>query len=283
MVVEVTRKAYLASLVPVIVDAILNEHQVVADIVAFVPRGDFPRSRLGERQRGKILASWVTRKLRTIAQFSIRDPETAADQFPDIPQHRVSRASKTGSIAGNSTRRDTMIQENETRSQVPVTPEGRVDVPPTATTQAPNYGDFQEQSMPSEFDQFGAPVYQDPSAPGVPMIAEIPLRQDSLANAQVINRFDENSSSEPDFLQHGDPETAHQPSEMSAASSAGELAHHPSLGHDSYPSRQPSSSGSWRAQSFTHTMTSQSSFQPDATGEWPQESVMYHAQQPSNF
>ena len=61
VVVEVTRKAFLASLVPVIVDAILNEHQVIADIVAFVSHGDFPRSRLGEKQRGKVLASWVTR------------------------------------------------------------------------------------------------------------------------------------------------------------------------------------------------------------------------------
>ena len=75
VLVEVFRKAYLASLVPVVVNAILNEHQLVVDIVAFVGQGDFPRSRLSEKQRGKILASWVTRKLRVIAQFSIRDPD----------------------------------------------------------------------------------------------------------------------------------------------------------------------------------------------------------------
>lgn len=85
------RKAYLASIVPVIVNAILNEHQVVADIVAFVSKGDFPRSRLGEKQRGKILASWVTRKLRTIAQFGIRDPENADSQITEIPEERISR------------------------------------------------------------------------------------------------------------------------------------------------------------------------------------------------
>jgi hypothetical protein len=71
--VEVARKSYLASIVPVIVNAILNEHQIVVDIVAFVNKGDFPRSRLGEKQRGKILAGWVSRKLRTMAQFSIKD------------------------------------------------------------------------------------------------------------------------------------------------------------------------------------------------------------------
>ena len=64
-------------MVPVIVNTILNEHQLVADIVAFVAQGLFPRSRLGEKQRGKILASWVTRKMETLAQFGIRDPADA--------------------------------------------------------------------------------------------------------------------------------------------------------------------------------------------------------------
>jgi hypothetical protein len=73
VVVEIFRRNFLASMVPVIVDAILNEHQLVIDIVAFVIKGDFHRSRLGEKQRGKILAGWVTRKMRTIAQYSIRD------------------------------------------------------------------------------------------------------------------------------------------------------------------------------------------------------------------
>lgn len=63
---------------PVIVNAILNEHQIIVDIVAFVNKGDFPRSRLGEKQRGKILAGWVTRKMRTLAQFAIRDVDAVA-------------------------------------------------------------------------------------------------------------------------------------------------------------------------------------------------------------
>ncbi|RPA83544.1 acetyl-CoA synthetase-like protein [Ascobolus immersus RN42] len=63
VLVEVHRKAYLASLVPVVVNCILEGHQLVVDIVAFVGEGDFPRSRLGEKQRGKVLAGWVTKKL----------------------------------------------------------------------------------------------------------------------------------------------------------------------------------------------------------------------------
>ncbi|KAF3165061.1 hypothetical protein TWF225_004729 [Orbilia oligospora] len=92
VLIEVYRKSFLASIVPVIVNAILNEHQLVVDIVAFVGQGDFPRSRLGEKQRGKILANWVTRKLRTIAQFGIRDldaTEHAAATMPPPPPQQI--------------------------------------------------------------------------------------------------------------------------------------------------------------------------------------------------
>ncbi len=96
VLVEVMRKAYLASVVPVIVNAILNEHQVIVDIIAFVSKGDFPRSRLGEKQRGKILASWVTRKMRTIAQFGIRDADGADSQITEVAEPR----SGVGSVVG---------------------------------------------------------------------------------------------------------------------------------------------------------------------------------------
>jgi hypothetical protein len=101
-------------MVPVIVNAILNEHQLVIDIVAFVNKGDFHRSRLGEKQRGKILAGWVTRKMRTIAQYSIRDPNGENNQITEVaePQGRASMGtfktggpgSMKGSMMGGSTR-----------------------------------------------------------------------------------------------------------------------------------------------------------------------------------
>lgn len=101
VLVEVVRKAYLASIVPVIVNAILNEHQLVVDIIAFVAKGDFPRSRLGEKQRGKILASWVTRKMRTIAQFGIRDADGADSQITEVAEPRSGMASlRNGSMIG---------------------------------------------------------------------------------------------------------------------------------------------------------------------------------------
>ncbi|RYC63542.1 hypothetical protein CHU98_g2681 [Xylaria longipes] len=96
-------------MVPVIVNAILGEHQIVADIVAFVNKGDFPRSRLGEKQRGKILAGWVTRKMRTVAQFAIRDTNSGASEGTDGPpdSHRTSVGSiRSNNMAGASSLRN---------------------------------------------------------------------------------------------------------------------------------------------------------------------------------
>lgn len=101
---------------PVIVNSILNEHQIIVDIVAFVQRGDFPRSRLGEKQRGKILAGWVSRKMRTIAQFAIRDTSSSmvpgeGDATPDGPRtsygsFRSSSGAQIGLAAVGSTLRN---------------------------------------------------------------------------------------------------------------------------------------------------------------------------------
>lgn len=90
-------------MVPVIVNAILNEHQLVIDIVAFVTKGDFHRSRLGEKQRGKILAGWVTRKMRTIAQYSIRDPNGQdAQMISEEPAGRMSMSANSIMRAGGA-------------------------------------------------------------------------------------------------------------------------------------------------------------------------------------
>jgi len=106
VVVEIFRRNFLASMVPVIVNAILNEHQLVIDIVAFVIKGDFHRSRLGEKQRGKILAGWVTRKMRTIAQYSIRDVAEMDNQITEEPGGRPStntfrNSGEPGSVKGS--------------------------------------------------------------------------------------------------------------------------------------------------------------------------------------
>lgn len=78
-VIEVTRKQYLASMVPVVLHAVLNGHQIIVDVVVFMATGPNYRSRLGEKQRGKVLSHWVSRKLTPLAQFDVRDTESVAD------------------------------------------------------------------------------------------------------------------------------------------------------------------------------------------------------------
>ena len=246
VVIEVTRKSYLASLVPVIVDAILNAHQVVADIVAFVPRGDFPRSRLGEKQRGKILASWVTRRLRTIAQFSIRDPDNKVNQFADIPRHRSSRASKPGSIMANSTRRSTLVHDSEPRSPAPV---------PEEMSSGATHGETIPQSAPfNEFNEFNqtTPPYPD----GAPRVVEPPQGQDFLP---PMNESEHASMSRLSFGFDETPSslTPEHPSGMRTPSYGSEF---PQAGPqlDSL-SQRPSSNESSRNLSVANTMTSRSS------------------------
>lgn len=128
LVAEVRTRAYLASLVPVIVNAVLNEHQLVLDIVAFVALGDFPRSRLGEKQRGKILASWVSRKMRTIAQFSIRDPDAEGSVATVVPEEAMNRRGSTqsgraglGSLVRGGGTTGSSLRHVESVTQMPIT------------------------------------------------------------------------------------------------------------------------------------------------------------------
>lgn len=127
------RKAYLASIVPVIVNAILNEHQVVVDIVAFVTKGDFPRSRLGEKQRGKILASWVMRKLPTIAQFGIRDADGADSQITEVAEPKSGLGSVIG--VGSSSRTSRLPPHHQsTKSKYKTTPVSLLEYPKCPST-----------------------------------------------------------------------------------------------------------------------------------------------------
>ncbi|KAI1073866.1 acetyl-CoA synthetase-like protein [Whalleya microplaca] len=150
VLVEVSRKAYLASIVPVIVNAILNEHQIIVDIVAFVNKGDFPRSRLNEKQRGKILAGWVTRKMRTVAQFAIRDPDAIGMEGGDGTgeNHRASVGSvRSSSAPGASSLRNMehapqILEQEELDHQMNKMSElpPRREFPPNEKSAGPPYG-----------------------------------------------------------------------------------------------------------------------------------------------
>jgi hypothetical protein len=158
ILVEVSRKAYLASIVPVIVNSILNEHQIVIDIVAFVNKGDFPRSRLGEKQRGKILAGWVTRKMRTVAQFAIRDMEAGAMDAHDgsVDAHRASVGSmRSSGVPGASSLRNMsnapqILEQEELDHQM----DRMAELPPAAELPVPAK-DERSGPMPPRIDTGG--------------------------------------------------------------------------------------------------------------------------------
>lgn len=59
VVCESKRMRNCASLVPLIVNTVLSKHHLVVDIIAFMKRGEFPISRLGTKQRARIVDAWV--------------------------------------------------------------------------------------------------------------------------------------------------------------------------------------------------------------------------------
>jgi hypothetical protein len=161
VLVEVARKAYLASLVPVIVYTILNEHQIIVDIVAFVNKGDFPRSRLGEKQRGKILASWVTNKMRTMAQFGIRDAEGGLADVMEASEPRQSGSIRNSVLGGS-------MRNIEPPAQI--LEQGESEGYPTPVVELPDhsYGNSLHDSNTRSDDTATA------SRSGVPSVTELP-------------------------------------------------------------------------------------------------------------
>ncbi|OBA19964.1 acetyl-CoA synthetase-like protein [Metschnikowia bicuspidata var. bicuspidata NRRL YB-4993] len=59
VVCEARRSKSLAALVPIIVNTVFSKHHLIVDIVAFIKRGEFPISRLGTKQRARIVDAWV--------------------------------------------------------------------------------------------------------------------------------------------------------------------------------------------------------------------------------
>lgn len=134
------------------------------DIVAFVQRGDFPRSRLGEKQRGKILASWVSRKMQTIAQFSIRDPDAEGSVGTAVPEEDVRRGSgqsgkgvpavykgSPGSLRRAPGTRGSSLRHVESISQIPVVEEPREEFDFGTPPRKPSESYF---VPPSAFDEY---------------------------------------------------------------------------------------------------------------------------------
>ncbi|KAF1996405.1 acyl CoA ligase-like protein, partial [Amniculicola lignicola CBS 123094] len=172
VVVEIFRRNFLASMVPVIVNAVLNEHQLVIDIVACVIKGDFHRSRLGEKQRGKILAGWVTRKMRTIAQYSIRDPNGSDNLIAEEPgmaapartsTYQTSKAgSMRGSIGGSTLGMTTQMNSLALQTTPEMTAGSfQQQQPPMSYAPLANYSELPAQNYPDSIPELPADMMHD--------------------------------------------------------------------------------------------------------------------------
>jgi hypothetical protein len=199
IVVEIFRRNFLASMVPVIVNTVLNEHQLVIDIVAFVIKGDFHRSRLGEKQRGKILAGWVTRKMRTIAQYSIRDTHAPDNQITEVAEPGGMPRASTGlsnrmppgatGAAGGSLRGGTMSMSNQMQAL-------------SLQTGVPG-----AQEMPAQQMNFGPPLGVS-EMPGQPYPESIPERAE-LASGSIQSERREGDDTPTEARKEFPPQQQH--------------------------------------------------------------------------
>lgn len=77
VVCESRRPRFLSSLVPLIVNTILSKHHIVIDIVAFIKKGQFPISRLGTKQRARIIDAWVQGVIPITALYGVNYGENS--------------------------------------------------------------------------------------------------------------------------------------------------------------------------------------------------------------
>lgn len=77
VVCESKRTKYLSALVPLVVNTVLSKHHVIVDIVAFIKKGEFPISRLGTKQRARIVDAWVQGVIPLTVQYGVNYGENS--------------------------------------------------------------------------------------------------------------------------------------------------------------------------------------------------------------
>ncbi|WPK26766.1 hypothetical protein PUMCH_004127 [Australozyma saopauloensis] len=77
VVCEAKRNKNLSSLVPLITNTVFSKHHVFVDIVAFIKKGEFPISRLGTKQRARIVDAWVQGIIPLSVQYGINYGENS--------------------------------------------------------------------------------------------------------------------------------------------------------------------------------------------------------------
>lgn len=81
VVCELKRLRYFALLVPLIVNTVLSKHHLIVDIVAFVKKDNFPISRLGTKQRARLVDAWVSGEIPILALFGVNYGENLMIQL----------------------------------------------------------------------------------------------------------------------------------------------------------------------------------------------------------
>ncbi|KAF8002740.1 hypothetical protein HF325_003705 [Metschnikowia pulcherrima] len=77
VVCEARRSRSLSALVPMIVNTVFSKHHLIVDIVAFIKRGEFPISRLGTKQRARIVDAWVQGIIPLSVQYGVNYGENS--------------------------------------------------------------------------------------------------------------------------------------------------------------------------------------------------------------
>ncbi|CAK9439986.1 uncharacterized protein LODBEIA_P40860 [Lodderomyces beijingensis] len=77
VVCESKRTRYFASIVPLIINTVLSKHHLVIDVVAFIKKGEFPISRLGTKQRARIVDAWVQGVIPISASYGVNYGENS--------------------------------------------------------------------------------------------------------------------------------------------------------------------------------------------------------------
>jgi hypothetical protein len=84
-VVEVRASEGILNLVPCIINSILDEHQFIIDVIVFIEPGTLPKSRLGEKQRTKIVTSWLSGNLPTLHVHFVKPPPSNSRPNSHLP------------------------------------------------------------------------------------------------------------------------------------------------------------------------------------------------------
>ncbi|CAG8805055.1 18588_t:CDS:2, partial [Racocetra persica] len=86
--IEVRSVEGILNLVPCTISSILDEHQFVIDVIVFISNGTLPKSRLGEKQRAKVMDSWLRGTLQALHVHYVKPLKARPKVIPQFTQSK---------------------------------------------------------------------------------------------------------------------------------------------------------------------------------------------------